>query len=173
MSVQLPCTARPWLMTDMFLLAPGTSAKVYPPKMCSRCSRLGRRPKGAADEGVDAVGADQDVVRGRGAVGEVQDHHALVLRRSSPPLAEPDARRRDRGEHPRVQLGPQQADEAAAVGLLDVGVDLDPTRTRPLMLRNSLSVGAPKSLMSTPIARSAFSGGGQRLSMLPAGRASR
>src|SRR3954453_15553061 len=46
-------------------------------------------------------------------------------------------------------------------------------RTSPRTLRNSESVGAPRSAVSTPSARSAFSGGGQRLRMLPAGRASR
>ena len=85
----------------------------------------GVAPEGPADQRVDAIGADQHVVLGGAAVGEVQGDHPVVLLDPVDLLVEPDHALGDRGEHPLVQLRPQQADEPAAERLADVLVQLD------------------------------------------------
>ena len=82
-------------------------------------------PQRAPHQRVDAVGADQHVVLGGGAVGEVQRDRAVVLLDAVDLLVEPDHAVGDRGEHPLVELRSEQPDEAAAVGLLHVLVQVD------------------------------------------------
>ena len=127
--VQLPWTVRLWETTHMCgaragHLGEGEAAEDVQPVLA-----LGLvAPQGAADERVDAVGADQHVVLGGGAVGEVQRDRAVVLLDAVDLLVEPDHAVGDGGEHPLVELGAEQPDEAAAVGLLHVLVQLDARR---------------------------------------------
>ena len=124
--VQLPCVVRLWVRTHLFGTVPSTSAKVNPPKMCSRCSRLGASPHSVrrTSESMPSapIRTSCSAVR---AVGEVQRDRAVVLLDPLHLLVEPDHAVGDRGEHPLVQLGAQQPDEAAAEGLLHVLVELD------------------------------------------------
>jgi NAD(P)H-dependent FMN reductase len=88
MAVQLACTVRSSWMRDRLLLATMPAAKVYPPKMCSRCSRFASvTPECAADQGVDAVGTDQHVRLDRLA-GVVGHRQARVLQLLLDPAAQ-------------------------------------------------------------------------------------
>ena len=107
------------------------------------------------------------------AVGEVQRDGAVVLLDAVDLLVEPDDAVGDRGEHPLVELRAEQADEAAAVGLLHVLVQVHAHADLAVHVAE-LGVGGCAEVLGVHAERpSAFSGGGHRLRMFPAGRASR
>ena len=86
----------------------------------------GISPQGAADEGVDAVRADQDVGLDDLAVGHVQPHARVVLVEAVHGAVDLQDARRQRGEQPFVQFGAEQADEPAAVSLHNLVGQVDP-----------------------------------------------
>ena len=109
----------------MFGTVPYTSAKVKPPKMCSRCSRLGSSPHRVRRTRESMPSAPISTsCSAVAAVGEVQRDRRLVLLDAVDLLVEPDDAVGDGGEHPLVELRAEQPDEAAAVGLLHVLVQV-------------------------------------------------
>jgi hypothetical protein len=80
MEVQLPWMVRPWVRMHVSGVVPATVGEGEAAEDVQPVFALGGvAPERAADEGVDAVGADQYVVLSRTAVGEVQRDHAFVL----------------------------------------------------------------------------------------------
>ena len=72
-------------------------------------------PQRAADQGIDAVSADHDVRLVDPSVRKVQPNTALVLLDAFHRVVGPQDSLGQRVEQPLVQLGAQQADEAATV----------------------------------------------------------
>jgi hypothetical protein len=72
-------------------------------------------PQRAADQGIDAVGADHDVRLVDPSVREVQPNTALVLLDAFHRVVDLQDSPGQRVEQPLVQFGAQQTDEAAAV----------------------------------------------------------
>ena len=137
--VQLPWTVRLWVRTHLFGTVPSTSAKVKPPKMCSRCSRLGSSPHRVRRTSESMPSAP--ISTSCSAV--VPSAKCSVTARSSCSMRSTCWLNRmhalgDRGEHPLVELGAEQPDEAAAVGRASrPRPACTSTRTLPWRLRNS------------------------------------
>ena len=79
------------------------------------CTSIPIPPQGAADQGIDAVRADQHVGFDDLAVAQVQSHAGLVLLEPVDGTVDLQDAWRQGGQQPLIQVRAQQADEPAGI----------------------------------------------------------